>query len=110
MCRMCALISDEAVLLADILLRPRMSLVHQSYAARERRALPQGVSPSMAYQQPCLNADGFGVGWYAQQAPLPCVFTSLKPAWNDPNLRNLSDEVAGRSAPKLTASVCWDSG
>lgn len=34
------------VLLADILLRPRMSLVHQSYAARERRALPQGVSPS----------------------------------------------------------------
>lgn len=26
------------------------------------------------------NADGFGVGWYAQQAPLPCVFTSLKPA------------------------------
>lgn len=90
---MCALISDEAVLLADILLRPRMSLVHQSYAARERRALPQGVSPSMAYQQPCLNADGFGVGWYAQQAPLPCVFTSLKPAWNDPNLRNLSDEV-----------------
>ncbi|CAK9022260.1 unnamed protein product [Durusdinium trenchii] len=93
MCRMCALISDEAVLLADILLRPRMSLVHQSYAARERRALPQGVSPSMAYQQPCLNADGFGVGWYAQQAPLPCVFTSLKPAWNDPNLRNLSDEV-----------------
>lgn len=23
-----------------------MSLVHQSYAARERRALPQGVSPS----------------------------------------------------------------
>jgi len=70
-----------------------MSLVHQSYAARERRALPQGVSPSMAYQQPCLNADGFGVGWYAQQAPLPCVFTSLKPAWNDPNLRNLSEEV-----------------
>ncbi|CAJ1377782.1 unnamed protein product [Effrenium voratum] len=93
MCRMCALISDESVLLADILLRPRMSLVHQSYAARERRALPQGVSPSMAYQQPCLNADGFGVGWYAQQAPLPCVFTSLKPAWNDPNLRNLSEEV-----------------
>ena len=34
------------VLLADVLLRPRMSLVHQSYAARERRALPQGVSPS----------------------------------------------------------------
>ena len=72
----------------------------------------------MAYQQPCLtlsgtrkafglrdieravvlirvlrNADGFGVGWYAQQAPVPCVFTSLKPAWNDPNLRNLSDEA-----------------
>ncbi|CAE7837736.1 DUG2 [Symbiodinium sp. CCMP2592] len=93
MCRMCALISDDNVLLADVLLRPRMSLVHQSYAARERRALPQGVSPSMAYQQPCLNADGFGVGWYAQQAPIPCVFTSLKPAWNDPNLRNLSEEV-----------------
>eukprot|EP00931_Biecheleriopsis_adriatica_P085906 TRINITY_DN60676_c0_g1_i1.p1 TRINITY_DN60676_c0_g1~~TRINITY_DN60676_c0_g1_i1.p1 ORF type:complete len:1375 (+),score=221.29 TRINITY_DN60676_c0_g1_i1:183-4127(+) len=51
------------------------------------------MSPSMAYQQPCLNADGFGVGWYAQQGSVPCVFTSLKPAWNDPNLRNLSEEV-----------------
>lgn len=65
MCRLCAVLSNEAVLLADILLRPRMSLVRQSYAARERRALPAGVLPSMAYQQPCLNADGFGVGWYS---------------------------------------------
>lgn len=93
MCRMCALISDESVLLADILLRPRMSLVHQSYAARERRQLPQGEMPKMAYQQPFLNADGFGVGWYGQQGCAPCVFTSLKPAWSDPNLRNLAQEV-----------------
>eukprot|EP00928_Gymnodinium_smaydae_P014100 TRINITY_DN15108_c0_g2_i1.p1 TRINITY_DN15108_c0_g2~~TRINITY_DN15108_c0_g2_i1.p1 ORF type:complete len:1429 (-),score=323.69 TRINITY_DN15108_c0_g2_i1:101-4387(-) len=98
MCRLCAVLSDEPVLLADILLRPRMSLVHQSYAAQERQALPEGVLPKMAYQQPFLNADGFGVGWYAphlvgQPSAAPCVFTSLKPAWNDFNLRNISDEV-----------------
>ncbi|CAK0822509.1 unnamed protein product [Prorocentrum cordatum] len=102
MCRLCAVLSDEAVLLADILLRPRMSLVRQSYAAQERRALPPGALPSMAYQQPFLNADGFGVGWYAPETLAgqesgairkPCVFTSLKPAWNDANLTNLSEEV-----------------
>lgn len=96
MCRLCAVLSDEAVLLADFLLRPRMSLVRQSFSAQERRALPHGALPSMAYQQPFLNADGFGVGWYtpvAGEVDLPCVFTSLKPAWNDPNLRNISLEV-----------------
>lgn len=39
------------------------------------------------------NADGFGVGWYAQQAPLPCVFTSLKPVLRIciPKLRSYSE-------------------
>src|SRR5215469_6529373 len=32
------------------------------------------------------NGDGFGLGWYDDQ-PLPGVFRSIEPAWNDQNLR-----------------------
>jgi hypothetical protein len=48
------------------------------------------------------NADGFGVGWYAQQAPLPCVFTSLKP---DPCLRLRWSPEAHLGAPSRDAET-----
>lgn len=68
------------VLLADLLYRPKNSLILQSYKSRERK-------------EP-LNGDGFGVGWYtAQNSPTPCIFTSITPAWNNQNLRRLSDHV-----------------
>lgn len=52
----------------------------QSYKSRERK-------------EP-LNGDGFGVGWYApQSSPTPCIFTSITPAWNNQNLRRLSEHV-----------------
>ena len=38
------------------------------------------------------NGDGFGIGWYDDQ-PLPGVFRSIEPAWNDQNLRELSAHV-----------------
>ena len=38
------------------------------------------------------NGDGFGIGWYDDQ-PLPGIFRSIEPAWNDQNLRELSAHV-----------------
>ena len=79
MCRFLCYMGPE-VLLTDLLYRPKNSLILQSYKSRERK-------------EP-LNGDGFGVGWYAPQiSPTPCVFTSLTPAWNNQNLRRLSEHV-----------------
>jgi predicted glutamine amidotransferase len=38
------------------------------------------------------NGDGFGIGWYDDQ-PMPGVFRSIEPAWNDQNLRELAGHV-----------------
>ncbi len=68
------------ILLADLLYSSENSLILQSYKSKERK-------------EP-LNGDGFGVGWYSPIiSPTPCVFTSLKPAWNNQNLRRLSEHV-----------------
>jgi len=34
------------------------------------------------------NADGFGLGWYDKR-PTPGLFRSIRPAWNDFNIRDL---------------------
>jgi predicted glutamine amidotransferase len=38
------------------------------------------------------NGDGFGVGWY-DEAPVPGIFRSIEPAWNDQNLRELTGHI-----------------
>ena len=83
MCRFLCYMGPE-VLLADLLYRPKNSLILQSYKSRERK-------------EP-LNGDGFGVGWYPPPespigSPTPCIFTSVTPAWNNQNLRRLSEHV-----------------
>lgn len=66
--------------LAELLYRPKHSLILQSYQAQERR-------------EP-LNGDGFGVGWYQPEiGQTPCVFTSLTPAWSNRNLQRLAEHV-----------------
>lgn len=79
MCRFLCYMGPE-ILLSDLLYRPKNSLILQSYKSKERK-------------EP-LNGDGFGVGWYTPQvSPTPCVFTSLTPAWNNQNLKRLSEHV-----------------
>jgi hypothetical protein len=39
------------------------------------------------------NGDGFGVGWYDTR-PVPGVFRSIEPAWNDQNLRELAGHIS----------------
>eukprot|EP00392_Amoebophrya_sp_AT5.2_P005774 g5784.t1 len=114
MCRFAAMFSNEPILVADILTKPRMSLIRQSYAAQERQH-PVGI-PGLSYQQSTLNGDGYGIACTTRtaatsvtssSAPVvssrsqpttkkPCVFTSLKPAWNDRNLSRLAEQVSSK--------------
>jgi predicted glutamine amidotransferase len=73
--------SGDPVGLEDLLFKPKNSLVVQS------RHSQLGATE--------LNGDGFGVGWYGQLAT-PGVFTSIEPAWNDRNLRELSAQTRSR--------------
>jgi predicted glutamine amidotransferase len=76
MCRLLAY-SGPPILLGDLLYRPQNSIIHQSYHALER------LDP--------VNGDGFGIGWYAPEiTPQPARFVSVRPAWNNDNLRSLA--------------------
>ncbi len=76
MCRF-VLYLGEPLTLDALTTRPRHSLIHQSYKARERK-------------EP-LNGDGFGIAWYVPAiTDKPAIFRSTKPAWSDTNLREIA--------------------
>lgn len=79
MCRwLAAYTGSSPVLLERALFSPAHSLIDQSLHAE------LGAEAT--------NGDGFGVGWYDDQ-PVPGVFRSIEPAWNDANLRELSAHI-----------------
>jgi len=78
MCRWLAY-SGSPVLLSRALYSPANSLVDQSLHSK------LGAEAT--------NGDGFGIGWY-DDGPRPGVFRSIEPAWNDQNLRELSEHVS----------------
>ena len=78
MCRWMAYMGDP-VRADELLFRPVHSIIDQSLHAKLG-----GFT---------TNGDGFRIGWYGN-GPVPAVYKSVHPAWNDENLR----EVAGRSA------------
>ncbi|MBM3517397.1 MAG: class II glutamine amidotransferase [Alphaproteobacteria bacterium] len=80
MCRWLAYIGSP-IHLDTLILRPENSLISQSRAAR------RGVSTT--------NGDGFGIGWY-DASPEPGVFRDVLPAWNDENLRSVSEQIRAR--------------
>ena len=77
MCRWAAWIGAP-VFLEHLVSRPGHSLVHQSQRASECKTE--------------VNADGFGLAWYAHR-PEPGLFRDTLPAWSDPNLRALAEHV-----------------
>jgi predicted glutamine amidotransferase len=77
MCRWLAY-SGSPLALEQLLYEPEHSLIVQSLHSQ------LGAEET--------NGDGFGVGWYGEQAT-PAVFRSIEPAWNDRNLRELSGHV-----------------
>jgi predicted glutamine amidotransferase len=80
MCRWLAY-SGDPVSMEDLLFKPKNSLVVQSKHSQ------LGATET--------NGDGFGVGWYGR-LPTPGVFTSIEPAWNDRNLRELAVQATSR--------------
>ena len=77
MCRWLAY-SGSPVGLSQLLYGPENSLIVQSLHSR------LGAEET--------NGDGFGVGWYGDEET-PAVFRSIEPAWNDRNLRELSEHI-----------------
>jgi predicted glutamine amidotransferase len=58
---------------------------------RENSLIVQSLHSRLGAEE--TNGDGFGVGWYGDQEA-PGVFRSIEPAWNDRNLRELSDHIS----------------
>lgn len=80
MCRHLAYVG-EPVRLADLLLTPEHSLLRQSWAPRDMRG---GGT---------VNADGYGIGWYAS-GPEPVRLRRPGPMWTDAALPRLAEETS----------------
>jgi predicted glutamine amidotransferase len=84
--------SGSPILLEELLLKPKYSLIDQSLHSR------LGATTT--------NGDGFGVGWYGE-GETPGVFHSIEPAWNDRNLRELAGHLR---APLVFAHIRASTG
>jgi predicted glutamine amidotransferase len=80
MCRWIAY-SGTPIVLSEVLFKPAHSLIDQSLHSR------MGVETT--------NGDGFGLGWYAEDAvgATPAVLRDVGPAWNNRNLREVAHHV-----------------
>ncbi|MEU5217121.1 ergothioneine biosynthesis protein EgtC [Streptomyces sp. NPDC020807] len=79
MCRHVAYVG-EPVALGELLVRPPHALLRQSW---EPRTQTSGV----------VNADGFGVGWYAEGDPVPARYRRTGPIWADLSFHDLARVV-----------------
>jgi gamma-glutamyl hercynylcysteine S-oxide hydrolase len=87
MCRHVAYLGPPATL-QSLLIDPPHSLYRQSWAPRRQR---HGT----------VNADGFGIGWYADGDPVPARYRRGVPIWGDPSLPDVARVT--RSAAVLAA-------
>jgi predicted glutamine amidotransferase len=79
MCRWNAYIG-QPLLIGELLFRTEHGLIDESLHSR--------MGPETT------NGDGFGLGWYGTaDRSVPARYRSVAPAWNDTNLRELSDHV-----------------
>ncbi|MFD3467474.1 ergothioneine biosynthesis protein EgtC [Streptomyces sp. NPDC058682] len=87
MCRHLAYLGP-VVALGELLSAPEHSLVRQSWEPRRQRS---GT----------VNADGFGIGWYAEGDPVPARYRRSGPIWGDLTFADLARVV--RSGAVLAA-------
>jgi glutamine amidotransferase len=66
----------------------------ESFRGRPENSLLAQSRNAVASRTP-TNADGFGIGWYGEREK-PGVFRDVNPAWNDPNFRNLAEQIRCR--------------
>ena len=76
MCRHLAYLGPPASL-RSLLIDPPHSLYRQAWAPRLQR---HGT----------VNADGFGIGWYAGADPVPARYRRGEPIWGDPSLPDIA--------------------
>jgi glutamine amidotransferase len=86
MCRWLAY-TGAPILVEEVLFKPTHSLIDQSMASKSAE------TPT--------NGDGFGLGWYGRR-PEPGLFRSIRPAWNDANLRDIAAQI---ETPLMLAHV-----
>ncbi|MBD0707036.1 MULTISPECIES: ergothioneine biosynthesis protein EgtC [unclassified Streptomyces] len=87
MCRHIAYVGDPLTL-GELLVAPSHGLLRQSWEPRRQIS---GV----------VNADGFGVGWYAEGDVVPARYRRAAPIWGDPSFADLARVV--RSGALLAA-------
>jgi gamma-glutamyl hercynylcysteine S-oxide hydrolase len=81
MCRLVAYLGEAETSLSSLVLEPEHSLLVQSYAPKE---MMSGV----------VNADGFGVGWYAPwSGEEPAVYRSESPLWADRSFAGMAAKI-----------------
>jgi glutamine amidotransferase len=83
MCRHIAYVGEETAI-GDVLVEPPHSLYRQSWAPRHQR---YGT----------VNADGFGVGWYAPGDREPARYRRSGPVWADPSFADIARVVRTRA-------------
>ncbi|MGW1138800.1 class II glutamine amidotransferase, partial [Streptomyces zhihengii] len=83
MCRHIAALGPPAPL-GELLVAPEHGLLRQSWAPRRQR---YGT----------VNADGFGVGWYADDDPVPARYRRAGPVWADLSFADLARVVRSRA-------------
>ncbi|WP_250301682.1 ergothioneine biosynthesis protein EgtC [Streptomyces sp. A 4/2] len=83
MCRHIACLGP-AEPLGEVLVKPGHALLRQSWEPRRQR---HGT----------VNADGFGVGWYAQDDPVPARYRRAGPIWGDLSFADLARVVRSRA-------------
>ncbi len=81
MCRLVAYLGEAETTLSALVLEPEHSLLVQSYAPKE---MMSGV----------VNADGFGVAWYAPwSGEEPAVYRSDSPLWADRSFAGMAAKI-----------------
>jgi glutamine amidotransferase len=84
--------SGASIPMELLLVKAKHNLIDQSLSARS------SMTPT--------NGDGFGVGWYGTRET-PGTYHSIRPAWNDFNLRDLAAHI---ESPLFMAHVRATSG
>src|SRR5260370_7650250 len=87
MCRHLAYLGPP-ISLRELIIEPPHGLYKQAWAPRRQR---HGT----------VNADGFGVGWYAGGDPVPARYRRGQPIWADPSFTDVARVT--RTTPALPA-------
>jgi gamma-glutamyl hercynylcysteine S-oxide hydrolase len=83
MCRQIAWLGEPRTL-ADLILAPEHSLLVQSYAPRRQA---HGL----------VNADGWGVGFFAPNQKEPARWRASRPLWNDASFASVAPTISSRA-------------